>query len=130
MRWLTLALCLGLIAGSAAAIPPDEGYESENAHKGVRPAKPLLSFQDKKDDKKKDDDKSISDDEVEKLKKMDGKEVTVSGKVHEVFINKGKTAAMLNFGSDFKKCFKAVIYASNWSKWDKGVDDIKALQGK
>lgn len=123
------------LSGSLVTSPPDEGYQSENTHQGVRPSKQLPVLQekkkdDKKEDRKPDDDKVINADDIEKLKKLDGKEITVTGKVHEAYIPKSKNAVMLNLGPDFKKCFKAVIYSSNWSKWDKGIDGIKALEGK
>lgn len=148
MRIVALFMALALASGPLLAAPPaDEGYTSENNSKGVKPPKtpppPVDRTQgkdkedkkdSKKEDKKKDDGKAISADEVEKLKKMEDKEAVVFGKVTEVFVSKNKTVAILNFGTDRKNRFCAVIFPKNWDKWDKGsekgVEIIKGYKGK
>jgi hypothetical protein len=136
MRLFLLSLLMAIfLSPTLFAAPPDEGYQSENTHKGIRPARPLPPVQDrKKDDKKPEEVKMISADDVEKLKKLDGKEVVVEGKVVKVYVSDRKTVAILNFGSDHRKCFTAPIFPSNWGKWDKGsqqgLDVIKSYEGK
>ena len=57
----------------------------------------------------------------------DGKDVTVLGKVHSVYIPKAGNPVILNMGEDFKSCSKAVIYDRSFSKWKLSAKEIEAL---
>lgn len=149
-RLLLVLLGLFLVLPLLAAPPADEGFESENKSKGVKPPKvppPALSASrddDKKDedkkperDNKKEDkkdskkgDKTLDASDIDALKEQEDKDVTVSGKVYEVYVNPNKTVAILNFGSNHRKCFKAVIFERNFEKFDGGLNGIKGYKGK
>lgn len=135
-----LALCLVVIIG-ACLVASDE-IKSENEAKSLRaPDGKFTQFKGKdtpKTEKTPAKEKSpeaeknalkektevISADDVTKLKELDGKQVTVKGKVVEVFLPKSGSVAIMNFGKDHKTCFKVAIFKANFEKFG-GVDEIK-----
>jgi hypothetical protein len=136
-RLFCVLACLILVLPLRA---DDDKFVSENQAKSVRPAKPREERRPSKrsgDDKKKDDSKKdgtkrevLSADDVKKIAAEKGKDRAVRGKVHEVFVNSSASVVNLNFGPDFKTCFKAVVFQRNFDKWEGGVDALKKLQGK
>lgn len=131
-RLLTVFVCLLLVLPLRA--DDDDKYVSENQAKSVRPAKTRDERRPstRGDDKKKNDSKkeTLSAEDVKKIRDEKGKDRAVRGKVHEVYVNNNKTVVNLNFGPDFKTCFKAVVFQRNFDKWEGGIDALKKLQGK
>lgn len=74
---------------------------------------------------------TLSAEDVKKIEAKKDQEVAVKGKVHEVYLPSSGSIAILNFGKDHKKCFKAVIFKADFEKWDGGAEGIKRkYQGK
>lgn len=134
----TLLALLMVVALLTSARSEDEP-KSENDAKTVRgpdgkfvtvaqkkDAPPKKEDAAKKEDKPAKPDEVIDASEVEKLKGLDGKEVKVRGKVHEVFVPASGGLAVLNLGKDFKSCFKVAIYKSSFEKFG-GLDEIKKM---
>lgn len=121
----TLFLTFSLLCGD---ITPeiDEKFESENASQAAVPAgadqlpKKITVAEAKKL-------KPQSAEEVAKLQKLDGKAVSVHGKVQSVYIPKTGSPVILNMGADFKTCFKAVIYDRKFRDWNLSAVEIGKL---
>src|SRR5262245_5844761 len=128
MKLLISCLTLSFFAGLCLA--DDNKFISENKSAGIRP--PSSSFFVSMQSRNKSPDKEVLDaDDVKKIEEKKDKEVSVKGTVNEVFIPKSGSIAILNFGKDNKKCFKAVVYKSDFEKWDGGAEGIKKkYQGK
>ena len=106
---------------------PDGKFVQVPLAKGVPAPK---EAQAKKDDQPAGAVETIDAAQVEKLKGMEGKTVKVRGKVHEVFVPKAGSVAVLNLGKDFKSCFKVAIPKASFGKFG-GLDEIKkAFDGK
>lgn len=120
------------------AFDDDDHYISENVAKSVRQPNPREPRRD--EDKKKEDGKKQEDNkkreiydagDVQKILAAKGKDVAVRGQVHEVFTPKSGTVIILNFGSNHRECFKAVVYKRNFEKFDGGAAAIKKMvEGK
>ncbi len=118
------AAVLTLVATVSLAIdrPEDNKYSSENLATSVRPpaADYLRTTMPKSADKE-----VLSADDVKKIEEKKDKEVSVKGTVNEVFLPKSGSIAILNFGKDNKKCFKAVVFKSDFEKFEGGAEGIK-----
>ena len=126
------ALMLTLLATLVVAVQPvdDDKYTSENKASSVRPpAKDyFISMQSRNKPAEKE---VLSADDVKKIEAKKDEEVSVKGTVNEVFLPKSGSIAILNFGKDSKKCFKAVIFKGDFDKWEGGAEGIKKkYQGK
>lgn len=108
----------------------DDKILSENRATSVRP--PPADFFVSMPAKSKPVDKEVlSAEDVKKIEACKDQEVSVKGKVHEVYVPNSGSIAILNFGKDHKKCFKAVIFKADFEKWAGGVEGIKKkYQGK
>lgn len=121
----TLFLTFSLFCGD---ITPeiDDKFESENASQAAAPTavdqlpKKVTAAEAKKL-------KPQNAEEVAKLQKLDGKSVTIQGKVHSVYIPKSGSPVILNMGADFKTCFKAVIYDRKFRDWNLSAAEIGKL---
>lgn len=123
MYAVTLALLSTLVVGWNGT-NDDEKFLSENKANSVRP--PAADFFVSMTTKAKAPDKDVlSADDVKKIEEKKDKEVSVKGKVYEVFLPKSGNIAILNFGKDNKKCFKAVIFKGDFEKFDGGAEGIK-----
>lgn len=54
----------------------------------------------------------------------------VRGRVFDVFEAKSGKVVNLNFGPDYKNCFKAVIFQGAFTKWQGGVNYLRTLNGR
>lgn len=110
--------------------PEDDKIKSENQANGIRP--PAADFLVTQAGKKKAGEKeAIPASDVKAIEAKKDEEAVVRGVVNEVFIPRSGTIAILNFGKDNKRCFKAVVYKGDFEKWDGGADGIKKkYQGK
>lgn len=120
------AAILTLVATLFMAIDPpeDNKFTSENLASGVRP--PAADYLLNTNNKPKSPDKEVlSADDVKKIEEKKDKEVTVKGTVNEVFLPKSGSIAILNFGKDNKKCFKAVVFKGDFEKFEGGAEGIK-----
>lgn len=137
-----------LLLLSALLLPvsfDDDTIKSENNAKSLRKldgtfttfdtkskkssAAPAADDKDKPKDQDKDKDKesegkTYKADQVDELKKAEGKQTSVKGKVVEVFVPNSGSLAIMNFGKDNKKCFKVVIRKKDFEKFG-GIEDIK-----
>jgi hypothetical protein len=68
-------------------------------------------------------------DDVKVLTGLEGKEVTVRGKVVKVYVPDSQRSVILNFGRDPKTCFKAVVFARSFEKFG-GPDGLRKYEGK
>lgn len=68
--------------------------------------------------------------EVEKIKSNLDKHATVHGKVYNVFEATSGKVINLNMGTNYKSCFKAVIFASSFNKWPREREFFNSLIGK
>ncbi|MFT3881879.1 MAG: hypothetical protein QM703_19765 [Gemmatales bacterium] len=117
---LTFAVTLFL----AIDPPEDNKYTSENLASSVRP--PAADYLRTTTPKSKTAEKEVlSADDVKKIEEKKDKEVSVKGTVNEVFLPKSGSIAILNFGKDSKKCFKAVVFKSDFEKFEGGAEGIK-----
>jgi hypothetical protein len=125
----TLVLTLSLLCGD---ITPeiDDKFESENATQAPVPTaaeklpRTITSAE-------AGQLKPRSADDVAALQKLEGKSVTVRGKVHSVYIPKSGNPVILNLGADFKTCLKAVIYDRKFRDWNLSAAEIGQLyEGK
>lgn len=64
-------------------------------------------------------------DDLENLRKLMAKDALVLGKVESIYIPSNQNKVILNFGRDFRKCFKAVIDIRDFEKW--GTKDPKEI---
>ena len=123
----TALLCLSLFCHDIAP-GIDDKFESENKANGQAAAgeqSPADSTSITAADAKKL--KAVPAEEVSQLIKADGKDITVLGKVHSIYIPKSGSPVILNLGSDFKSCSKAVIDDRNFAKWKLTAKEIGAL---
>lgn len=128
-----LPLLLTLLTFTPVTIDPpeDDKIATENKATSIRP--PASDYFSSMQSKSKPaaDKEVLSADDVKKIEDKKDQEVTVKGKVHEVFIPKSGSIAILNFGKDNKKCFKAVVFKGDFEKWEGGAEGIKKkYQGK
>lgn len=110
--------------------PEDDKIKSENQANGIRP--PAADFLLTQAGKKKAGEKeTIPASDIKAIEAKKDEEAVVKGVVNEVFIPRSGTIAILNFGKDNKKCFKAVVFKGDFEKWDGGAEGIKRkYQGK
>ncbi|HMP17384.1 MAG TPA: hypothetical protein PKD72_10200 [Gemmatales bacterium] len=125
---MNLLILLSTILLAPAHPPEDEKFDSENQASGVRaPAddffRDMISNTNARRSSPAREEYNAED--VKKIASMKDKEISVRGKVHEVFVPSSGSVAILNFGKDNRKCFKAVIYKSDFEKFDGGADGIK-----
>ena len=122
------ALLFLLLTGSALAVhpPEDDQIASENKANSVRPPAsdffPSMPVRTSAQDKDKD---VLSAEDVKKIEGKKDQEVVVKGTVVEVFLPRSGNLAILNFGKDNKKCFKAVIFKADFEKFNGGAEGIK-----
>lgn len=124
MHALTLTLLASILI--AAQPPEDDKFDSENKASSIRP--PAADFFISTLTKSKPAStakEEFSAENVKKIEEMKDKEISVKGKVFEVFIPKSGSIAILNFGKDNKKCFKAVVFKGDFEKFDGGAEGIK-----
>lgn len=125
----SLAACLFLAFTTVLAGADDNKFESENKSQSVRPpvlagGKPFaVPITIREADL--DGQTVILAAEVKKLTDLQGKDVLVVGTVASTYIPKGNTKVILNFGKDFRNCFKAVIDDGDYKKW--GTKDATAI---
>lgn len=108
----------------------DDRYFSDNTAQQVRP--PVLQqpsefpgpLQVEMSDLQSDF--AVDSQDLSQLSKMISRDVLVVGKVESVFIPKGENKVILNFGSDFRNCFKAVIDQRDFEKW--GTKDPQKIR--
>lgn len=105
--------------------PEDNKYTSENLSSGVRPPAADYLRTNTPTKPKSPEKEVLSADDVKKIEEKKDKEVSVKGTVNEVFLPKSGSIAILNFGKDSKKCFKAVVFKSDFEKFDGGAEGIK-----
>jgi hypothetical protein len=120
------AAALTLIVTIFLAVDPpeDNKYISENQASSVRP--PAADYLVNTNYRPKSPDKEVlSADDVKKIEEKKDKEVSVKGTVNEVFLPKSGSIAILNFGKDSKKCFKAVVFKGDFEKFEGGAEGIK-----
>jgi DNA/RNA endonuclease YhcR with UshA esterase domain len=122
-----------LLSGFILAVdhpPEDDKFKSENQASGIRP--PAADFLLTQAGRKKAGEKvAIPASDIKAIEAKKDEDVVVKGVVHEVFIPRSGSIAILNFGKDNKKCFKAVVFKSDFEKWDGGAEGIKKkYQGK
>lgn len=121
----TMLLTLSLLCGD---ITPeiDDKFESENATQAPVPTaaeklpRTITSAE-------AGQLKPRSADDVAALQKLDGKSVAVRGQVHSVYIPKSGNPVILNLGTDFKTCVKAVIYDRKFREWNLSATEIGQL---
>lgn len=126
------ALLFPMLATLIIAAQPfdDDKINSENKASGVRPPPKdyFISMQSKN---KQSEKEVLNADDVKKIEAKKDEDVIVKGTVTEVYLPKSGTIAILNFGKDIKKCFKAVVFKADFDKWDGGAEGIKKkYQGK
>lgn len=68
--------------------------------------------------------------DIEKINSNLDKHATVHGKVYDVFEAQSGKVINLNMGTNYKSCFKAVIFSSSFNKWPKEKEFFKSLIGK
>jgi hypothetical protein len=102
------------------APPEDDEFRSENQSRNVRPGAQGT----------KEPAKVLRAEDVKELAALDGKSVSVQGKVHSIYVPDSKAVCVLNLGPDFKTCFKVTIFASAWEKWPDGLASIKKKYDK
>lgn len=68
--------------------------------------------------------------DVQAIKGNIKKWAMIHGKVYDVFEAKSGKVINLNFGPNYKSCFKAVIFQSAFEKWPDGKAYFKNLVGK
>ncbi len=122
------SLSLTLLASFLVAVhpPEDDKFDSENKASGIRP--PAADFFISTLTKSKPAStakEEFNAEDVKKIEEMKDKEIIVKGKVTEVFIPKSGSIAILNFGKDTKKCFKAVVFKGDFEKFEGGAEGIK-----
>ena len=105
----------------------DNKFDSENKASGVRPPASdfFISMKTKLTAKEKPAGETLNAEDVKKIAAKKDEEISVKGKVVEVFIPNSGTIAILNFGKDNKTCFKAVVFKSDFEKFDGGAQGIK-----
>jgi len=110
---LTLTATLIVVVGRSAAQSAAEKKESEKRKQSADP------------------DKSWRADQVEQLLRRANQPTTVRGKVFSVRVPEAKNLIVLDFAKSPRSSFKAVILASNFSKWGGGVEEFqKRYEGK
>lgn len=121
-----LCSLLVLLAGGVAIAQQDvDRFESDNKATSVRP--PVLEqtrpfnvpFTIKRSEL--DESSIIATDNLSALSRLENHDVMVLGRVESVFIPSEGNLIVLNFGSDHRSCFKAVIDPRNFHKF--GTDD-------
>lgn len=119
------ALSLAALCFLVMPVMDDNKIDSENKASSIRPpaADYFISMKTKLVAKSKGDE--LNADDVKKIEAKKDEEVTVKGKVYEVFIPSSGSIAILNFGKDSKKCFKAVVFKGDFEKFDGGAQGIK-----
>lgn len=65
--------------------------------------------------------------EVARLIALEGETVRVHGTVQSTYIPDGGSPVILNFGDDYRTCFKVVIYRRNHDHWASDAAEIAAL---
>jgi len=69
--------------------------------------------------------------DVETLKKKEGEQVVVKGKVYSTHMAQSGKAFTLNLGPNWKTCTKAVVFKDDFEKWKGGADGIqRSFEGK
>jgi len=132
-HWSRLVGCICLAAGmgfaASTGLADEDRYASENKAQEVRP--PVLDQPWKFDGPKRVDISEIrrlsvcQAQDVDHLLGMVAKDALVTGKVESIFIPKGRNKVILNFGADFRNCFKVVIDVRDFEKW--GTKDAETI---
>lgn len=65
--------------------------------------------------------------EVAQLIAIEGETVRVHGTAMSTYVPQGGSPVILNFGDDFRTCFKVVIYRRNHDHWGSDAAGIAAL---
>jgi hypothetical protein len=68
--------------------------------------------------------------DIAALKKKEKAKVLVRGTVESTHVTKSGKVMYLNLGSDYRTCFKVVIFKDDFEKWEKGTSGIKARYEK
>jgi hypothetical protein len=118
------------LAGAHKDLAGDDRYLSDNTAQQVRP--PVLQqprefpglLQVEMSDLQSDF--AVNSQDLSQLSQMISRDTLVIGKVETVFIPKGENKVILNFGSDFRNCFKAVIDQRDFEKW--GTKDPQKIR--
>jgi DNA/RNA endonuclease YhcR with UshA esterase domain len=105
----------------------DNKIDSENKASTVRPPASdyFISMKTRLTKMESKSEETLNADDIKKIEARKDEEVSVKGKVFEVFIPSSGSIAILNFGKDSKKCFKAVVFKSDFEKFDGGAKGIK-----
>lgn len=126
------SICLVLVWSTIAAVlaqPDEDRFESENTATSVRP--PVLEetrpfdvpFAIKRSEL--NEASVIPADDLPALSRLENHDVTVLGRVESVYIPREESLLILNFGSDHRNCFKAIIDRRNFYKF--GTDDPRRI---
>ncbi len=130
-----LVLFLAAVLALPAAAD-DDRFDSENKAQTVRPpvlaggkpfAVPVTIAADDLDGQT-----TVPAADVKAIAALEGKDALIVGTVASVYVPKGGTKLILNFGKDYKNAFKAVVDDGDYKKWGtKKAEDIgKMYDGK
>jgi hypothetical protein len=105
-----------------SSIPPDNGGKGGSAENRTDKGQPSSAV---------DDRNALDAKDVRALSAEEGKRVRVRGKVYSTHQAKSGKVFTLNFGPNWKTCFKVAIFQNSFGKWENGVKDIKTMyEGK
>lgn len=136
MRQFLFATLVGLGLALGSSRGDDDRFESDNKAQTVRPpvlteGKKLdLPFRIKPEDL--EGQTTVRAENVRQIEREIGNDLLVVGTVDSVYVPKGGTKLILNFGKDFCNCFKVVIDDSDYRKWGTKQPDAigKMYEGK